>query len=63
MSMSELTECRTQRCGAKFDPTVQWFYGARDPDVTYDDFRSHGKIPLGNCPICRKPQSGDETGG
>lgn len=52
-----LIECGTPRCGAKFDPTVQWVYGTRDPDVTYDDFRARGRIPLGNCPVCRKPQS------
>lgn len=51
--MTELITCH--RCDAKFDPTVQWEYGWRPKNDTSGVFYSSGSIPLGHCPICRKP--------
>jgi hypothetical protein len=59
--MNELVNCSTPRCGAKFNPTVRWFYGWRDPDGTANDFEMTGKIPLGHCPICRKLQKNERA--
>jgi hypothetical protein len=52
MRMEELTVCKN--CEAKFDPTIQWVYGWEDRKSTADTFRASGKIPLGNCPACRR---------
>lgn len=54
--MSLLIDCTTPYCRAKFNPTVQWVYGWRDPDRTDDNFETSGRIPVGHCPICRKQQ-------
>ena len=47
------------RCRARFDPTVQWGYGAYEG--TSSNFEIWGLIPLGQCPWCRTdPVSGKD---
>jgi hypothetical protein len=56
-SVSNQDKLRKCKCGAKFDPTIQWATGFRPwgRNSTIDpNFTATGLIPLGNCPVCRR---------